>query len=252
MTDIPAPPTAPTPASTPEPKPNSFSRIIGVLFSPDETFDSIARRPDWVVPLVLIMIIALGVGATIAQRTDFAAPAREAMEQQKNVPPERMEMALKWSTMIGKFVSYASPILSAVIFLIIAGVLLLVCRLFGGEGGFEQAFSATVYAWIPQSIKALIMLAILLARGGIISAVDLATIVRSNPAFLVSMKTNPLLFALLTNVDLFGIWTLILFIIAFAHVARVSKGKSAAIMISARLIVLLFGLIGPGIQSLRK
>ena len=45
-----------------EPKPNSFQRIIGVLFSPDSTFKSIARRPDWVVPLVLLLVISLAAG----------------------------------------------------------------------------------------------------------------------------------------------------------------------------------------------
>ena len=32
---------------------NSFGRIIGVLFSPKPTFESIVRRPTWVVPVVL-------------------------------------------------------------------------------------------------------------------------------------------------------------------------------------------------------
>ena len=31
-------------------KVNSFGRIVGVIFSPKETFESIARRPTWLVP----------------------------------------------------------------------------------------------------------------------------------------------------------------------------------------------------------
>ena len=38
----------------------------------------------------------------------------------------------------------------------------------------------------------------------------------------------------------------------FAHVAKVSKAKSAATVITLRVISVLFGLIGPAIQSLRK
>ena len=64
--------------AAPAPKPNSFQRIIGVLFSPDATFASIARRPDWVVPLVLIVVLALVNGILVASHIDFGAPAREA------------------------------------------------------------------------------------------------------------------------------------------------------------------------------
>lgn len=44
-------------AATPTPAPptsdNSFSRIFGVLFSPKPTFESIVRRPTWIVPVIL-------------------------------------------------------------------------------------------------------------------------------------------------------------------------------------------------------
>ena len=83
-----------TPVPDAEPKPNSFQRIIGVLFSPDATFASIARRPDWVVPLVLIVIIALANGVLTASHIDFGAPAREAMAQNKNVTQEQMDRFL--------------------------------------------------------------------------------------------------------------------------------------------------------------
>ena len=32
---------------------NSFARIFGVLFSPKATFQSIVRRPTWLVPIML-------------------------------------------------------------------------------------------------------------------------------------------------------------------------------------------------------
>jgi len=246
-TEIPG--AAPAPA---EPKPNPFARIIGVFVSPDATFASIAKRPDWVVPLLLILIWAAVSGTMMAKRMDFAAAAREAMESNKNMTAEQAERGEKFAATIGKVASYASPAISVIIFLIIAGVLLLAYRLLGGEGTFKQAFSVTIYAWMPEVIKGIVTVIIMVMKGGVFSPIDLQTIVRSNPAFLVDMKTNPVLFAVLANLDLFGIWTLVLFIIGFAHIARVSKAKSAAIAISLRLVIALFGLIGPALQSLRK
>src|SRR5437763_17008612 len=139
-----------TPAPVVEPKPNSFQRIIGVLFSPDATFASIARRPDWVVPLLLILVIALGNGILIASRIDFGAPAREAMAQNKNMTQEQMDRAERFSTGMGKVAKFIAPVITIIVLLIIAGVLLLAVRLMGGEGNVGQAFSATFYVCIAN------------------------------------------------------------------------------------------------------
>jgi hypothetical protein len=240
-----------TPVPDPGPKPNPFQRIIGVLFSPDATFASIARRPDWVVPLVLLLIVALAAGVILSPRVDFGSATREAMEQNKNMSQEQIDRAVKMTSSIGKVTMYLSPILSLIGLLIISGILLLAFRLFGGEGDFKQAFSVVCYSSIPSIIKSVITLIIIIAKGGVISATALATIVRTNLAFLVDMKTNPMAFSLLSSLDIFSIWFLVLLIIGFSYVSRLSKAKSAVIIISLWIVVCLIKLIGPAMQSLR-
>jgi hypothetical protein len=243
-----------TPVLDAGPKPNPFQRIIGVLFSPDATFASIARRPDWVVPLVLLLLVSLAAGIIMAPRVDFAAPAREAMEQNKNVPQEQIDKTVRISTSVGKVFTYLAPVLSLIGLLVIAGVVLLAFRIFGGEGDFKQAFSVTCYSSIPSIIKSVVTLLVIVlrsAKGEMIHPQALATIVRSNLGFLVDYKTHPVAFALLSSFDIFSIWFLALLIIGFSYVARVSKVKSAVTIISLWLLVLLLKLIGPALQSLR-
>src|SRR5947199_3209314 len=100
------------PGQAAAPKPNPFERIVGVFFSPSETLASIARQPDWVVPLVLMLVVSLISGIVMANRVDFASAAREAMEQNKNIPPDRVESAVKMTAAIGKVASYCAPIFS--------------------------------------------------------------------------------------------------------------------------------------------
>jgi hypothetical protein len=240
-----------TPAPDTEPKPNPFQRIIGVLFSPDATFSSIARRPDWVVPLVLLLVVALCAGFMMAPHMDFGAAAREAMEQNKNVSAEQIDKAVRISSSIGKVLMYIAPVLSLIGLLVIAGVVLLAFRIFGGEGDYKQAFSVTCYASMPSVIKSVVTVIIVVAKGGMIPAQAVQTLVRSNLGFLVNYKTNPMAFALLSSFDIFSLWFLALLIIGFAYVARVSKVKSAVTIISLWILVLLLKLIGPAIQSLR-
>jgi hypothetical protein len=235
----------------PEPKPNPIQRIIGVLFSPDATMASIARRPDWVVPLVLLLITALAAGVIMAPRIDFGAATREAMEQNKDVSQDQVDKAVKITNTMGKIFTYLAPVLSLIGLLVIAGVFLLAFRLFGGEGDFKQAFSVTCYSSVPSIIKSVVTLIIILAKGSIIPAQQLATLVRSNLGFLADMKTNPMAFALLSSFDIFSVWFLALMIIGFAYVSRLSKAKSAVIIISLWLVVLLLKLIGPALQAMR-
>lgn len=43
----------PVPSAAARDSANSFSRVARVLFSPKPTFESIARRPTWIVPVIL-------------------------------------------------------------------------------------------------------------------------------------------------------------------------------------------------------
>ena len=66
-------------AETPSPVPapatpgsdSSFGRIFGVLFSPKPTFEAIVRRPTWILPLILIVVVAVGVIFTFSQRVGW-------------------------------------------------------------------------------------------------------------------------------------------------------------------------------------
>jgi hypothetical protein len=243
---------APVPDS--EPKPNSFQRVIGALFSPDATFASIARRPDWVVPLLLILVIALANGILVAPRMDFGAPAREAMAQNKNMTQEQMERAEKMSVGIGKVAKFIAPVFTALAMIIVAGALLVAVRLMGGEGDFKQAFSVTCYAWLPNVLQSIVLTIIVFAKGATaINPTTIPTMVRSNLAFLVDMKSQPMAFALLSSLDAFTIWVVVLLVIGFAYVGKVSKAKSAVAVVSLWVLsICFFKLVPAALQGLRN
>ncbi len=225
----PAPPAEP-------PAKNTFQRIAGVLFAPADTFRDIARRPDILMPLIILVIIGFVTSAMIIPRMDFEAVVREQMaSSNRNMSESDMENAVKMGSAFGKVMAWLGPFLSIAIWAIIAGVLLLAHRLFGGEGNFKQAFSTVLYSWIPLTINGIVMGIVAVARGEIDPS-TMPTLVKSNPAFLVDMKDNPILFAVLSSLDIFTIWTLILLIIGFATLSRLSRAKSAVIIISLWLL----------------
>jgi hypothetical protein len=237
-------------------KQNVFSRIAGVLFAPAETFQDIVRRPDIIGPLLVIVITGYIFTAVMVPRFDFEsmmAQQSEQMAKQGRNMSEEQRAQMERITMAGaKVFSWVMPVLMVAWYAIMAGVLLLAFRLMGGEGNFKQAFSVTLYAWMPMVLLTILSTIIVFARGTF-DPVTAATLVKSNPAFLVDMKEQPLLFSLLSSFDVFTIWTVALFIVGFAIMARVSKAKAAAIVISLwlALVVVKLGFAAIGASRMK-
>jgi len=216
-----------------------FSRLVGIIFEPSETLRSISEKPDWAIPFVLIMLISIAVSMVILPHIDVAASVRQQMESKPNITEEKIQQAVSIGTKMAKFNTVITIVVVAVVLLIMAAVLLLAFRLFGGEGTFRQAFAVTVYSAIPSALLSIILAIIVLTRG-MMTQQDMMLMLKSNVGAFLDPQTNPVLFAFLKSIDVFTIWRLILLIIGFSYVSKLSRGRSATIVISLWLVVVLF------------
>jgi hypothetical protein len=232
------PPGSPPP---PERTKNVFERIAGVLFSPAETFADIARRPDVIGPLAIILILGYIATALMIPKMDIGAittmQAEQMRKQNPNMSEEQIEQAGRIASAAAKVFGWLGPIVMVIWYAIVAGALLLAFRLFGGQGTYKQAFSTTLYAWMPLVLFTILMAVVVMARGTF-DPTTAATLVKSNPAFLVDMKEQPVLFSLLSSFDIFTIWTVALLAIGFATLSKTSIGKAFGIVISLWLCMI--------------
>jgi len=229
------------PPGSPEPG-NVFTRIAGVLFSPGETFAAIVKRPDIVGPLLIIVLIGYATTALIMPRFDYEALLAQQAEQMRKSNPdmsdEQLAQVARFTRASAQVFGWISPIALIAMYALIAGVLLLAFRLFGGEGRYAQAFSVTLYAWMVMVLGSIVTTVVIVARGSFDPATA-ATLVKSNPAFLVDLKEQPVLFSLFSSLDLFTIWFLVLLSIGFAAMSRLSKAKAATLVFSLWLALVL-------------
>jgi len=240
----------PPSAAEPE-KPNTFERIIGVFSSPGATFESIVRRPDILVPLLIFVVVSIASSIAVAMKVDFAAMAREAIEMNPNIPPDKAEGAIGMTSTIMKVTMYTSPLLTVLILVITAGICLIAFRMFGGEGDFVTALSVTTYAWFPRLIRGILGVIVMLTKDSI-SMFDLQNPVMSNLGFLFDPKTQPLGWAVASSVDVFNIWSVVLLIIGFAAMSKLPKARAATIVIVLWVIANLLSLIGPAMQAMKR
>ena len=249
MTSTDAP--APAPAPVDNTKPNSFQRIVGVFASPAKTFDEIARRPDWVVPLLILVVISFATAWAIGSRLDYQGLAQQAMESNPRVadmPADQQARMVRFTATTMKVTTVIAPLLSIIGLLIIAGVCLLGVRAMGGGGNFAQAWSVAIYGWYPRLIKGILATIVLLNRKSL-TIIDLQNPLRSNLGFLFDPKLHPVAFAFTSSFDIFAIWSLILYIIGFSAISRLSRGKTAAVILVLWVVVVMLTLIGPAFQA---
>lgn len=218
------------PLQSAPPKPNSFRRMVGVFGAPVVTMLDIARRPDFLVALIVLIVISIGANIVAMPRLDVESEIRDQLTE-RGLTEEQIEKQLDMVTRINKVATPLTAIFVPLIILAIAGILLLAFKVFGGEGTFKQALGITTYSWFPLLLKGVITVALLLTRTSVTPS-QMTTLLKSNLGFLASADDAPALFAFLSSLDVFVFWTLFLLIVGFAESSRFTRGKAAAMIIS--------------------
>jgi hypothetical protein len=227
-------------AATPTPAPvttdNSFSRVFGVLFAPKPTFESIVRRPTWIVPVVLGCIFFMAVVAVFTQRGGWPSffekqnAANSRMQKMSAEDRERtMNAQVKFAPTFGYVEGVVIPPIAA---LVVAAVLLLVFNLSGAtKVDFKTSLAIVSYAWVPWLIHGVLSILILFLKDP--ASVDLQNIVASNPGAFLSDEASKWLVSLLSSIDIFAIWTLILLAIGYSatHPRKLSFGKAFVLVV---------------------
>ncbi|HEX8255481.1 MAG TPA: Yip1 family protein [Thermoanaerobaculia bacterium] len=222
------------PAAEAPPKKNVFARIAGVLFTPAETFKEIAQRPDVLAPMLVMLAVGFLTAVLIVPRLDIdalmAAQSEQMRAKQPNMTDADLERIERFAAASTKVLTWLSPFFSILFYVVVAAVLLFAFRLMAGEGNFTQALSVTLYAWTPLLLFSVVMTIVVVARGAF-DPTTAASLVKSNPAFLVEQKEQPVLYSLLSSLDVFTFWSLFLFILGFGTMSKLPKATAATIVI---------------------
>ena len=232
---------------------NHLARLIGVFFSPKTTFADIAKRPSWILPVVLMTVLGAGVAFVMNQKVDWRDVASKRIEESPraaNLSAEQKEQQIAMSAKISPGIAYgfglAWPILQA---LIVGGVLLLAYNVIGGAGArFSAALGITAHAYFPWILYSLLFILILYLKAP--GTVDLDNPIATNLGAFLPESTPKALMSLGKSIDIFSIWTLLLIATGFAATnPKKLQGKSLSIAISVWAIFVAIKMSGAWIFS---
>jgi hypothetical protein len=209
MTPENSPAVAPAPAGMGE-----FSRITGVFFDPKKTFEDIAKRPTWIVPVVLIMIAALAVSMTMAQRIGWDRIVRHGMEassRAQQMTPEQREQGVAMGVKIASIMGYVGIIFVPVVYVIMAGVLLGVASgIFSAGVRFKQVFAVVCYASLTGIISSVFTIVVVLLKNPDDFDVRNPLPFFNAGGFMDPDSGSKFLYSLATSLDLFSFWAILL------------------------------------------
>jgi len=218
MASVPAPS-----VETTEPV-NAIGRIFGAIVSPKATFESIAKRPTWIAPILLLTLASLCVVWLFGHRVGWRAFFEKqdaASSRFEQASPAQQQQSLEAQVKYGAPFVYAAVVISTpVAAVILAAIFLGVFNGLGGaKFGFKTSLAIVAHAWMPGLILALLGVFVLFVKDP--STIDLQNIVASNAGAFTTSESPKWLVALLTSIDIFTFWYMIL--MAFGYAAAAPK-----------------------------
>lgn len=223
-----------TPPQAPARRPNFFARLGGLFTNPGATMADVAERPDWVVPFLLILVISVASNFVAAPRLDLETGMREQLAE-RGMSDQQIDEAVERVAAFQKFGGPVTAVTISILLIALAALYMLLTRIFGGEGTFKQFFAVTNYAWLPQLLKG-VLLVLLLVRAGSAEPEEMGTLLKSNLGFLVDPKEQGVLSAVLTSIDIFNFAALALMIFGYGRASKLGTQKTAVIVIVSYVI----------------
>jgi hypothetical protein len=235
-----------------------FQALLGMLLKPRSTLAdlSTARRRWWWLP-ALLMVVALTLHG-VAFASASAADQQRAMEAVFESAPGDMRGAsappqMSSGVSIVTVIRVGGQVLGTLVtWLIWAGLLYLASTFLGQNGAhFGGFFAMVAWTWLPYSVRNLVQAAYTALSGQaiynqglsglvidktpaapVVSAVSAVSAVRGplmapGGALTAPSRGDQVLAALLTRVDIYLIWNLVLITLGVAAFARLKTKKAA-------------------------
>jgi len=237
MATAPLPP-VPTPAPEAVLAPLSqVARIVDTFIAPSKTFTDLRRSAAWWAPFLLMIVVSSAMVYTAGQKIGFRKIMENQMQAQpkaqerlERLPADQREKQLEQGAKVTQIISYIFPVITLIIWLIIATALFATFKFAAGAGvSFKVSWAIVVYAALPLMLKTLLSL-ISVAAGMSPDSFSFQNPIASNPGYFMSPAGNVFLYSVATGLDIFVIWTLVLTAIGFTCVSKVKSGTAYAIV----------------------
>ncbi len=242
-----------------QPRQNFFALFWGMIRRPRWTYENTTIRVNrsWILMAVLTMVAL--VLPIIAAAPITSQQAREAVqaglesqgESGSNITPEMEGQISQFATNPLFTIVFPSVLRMVALWigwLVWAGGLHLISTMAGGNSQFGQMWRTVIWSWLPFAVRGLLQSGFILLTGEGITNPGLSGLIADQRSVSEILAAPPstgqlVLSSILSNIDLFLIWNLILLIFGVAITARISRRKASFITLGIWIGLTIIGLI---------
>ena len=208
---------------------SAFGRLAGALVAPGKTFRSIAERPTWLLAFLVVCLTPVVPGLLAGPKIDWEDVVRTQIERaDADLPREQVEQAVAMWEKLGPVLTYLGPAMIAVALLLFTAVLWGAFTLAGGQPGFKRSLAVVSHAMLPLAVASLLSIPVVLSLDTVgAEQLESGSYLQSSLAAFAPEDAGPVLLALLSKIDVFSIWTVVLLAIGFRYAAGVSPSTAA-------------------------
>lgn len=191
-------------------------KLVGVVVSPKRTFKYLVGKPDVLLPLTLLSITTLFMAITITPRA-FEASARINHAQ---MPANLMNLVITFSIVFAVVTAVGGWLITSLFYYFLSSLM-------GKDTSARATLSVFGYAVLPVMFRSILRTAATLVTKG------------TYATFRGQIASRSFVGILGNNTDLFIVWSLILSVLAFSIINKISTAKSAMFI----LTIWFFGLL---------
>jgi hypothetical protein len=209
---------------------SSMQRLWMMFTSPAEVFEDIGIKPTWVLAMVILVIVGVGAQVVIMPHVDSEATLRAKLEERGDDFNEaQIENMVEQGEKFAKFAPIIGLVVAPIAWAIMAAVFFLMLKIVGSEADYSRTLSTTLYGYWPATLVALVLTSVLIQRVGKVPQEELANVVKASLGAFMSPDAPAWLLAVGSAISIFNIWVVVLLIIGFSTVGKISKGKAAVV-----------------------
>jgi hypothetical protein len=220
-------------------KDSAAGRVVGALIAPGETFRSIAARPGWVAPMLVLVALATVSGYMVSQRIDLAQLIRHQNEVTGGqLSPDQLDQRIQLMQKLQPYLALFQGLIVLPAFFLFAALLFWMgFRLMGSELGWKASLGTSLHALLPLGVLWLLSIPVIWNHGNFTpEEARSGSFLASNLAVLAPEDLGKVARALLASVDLFSIWAIVLLVLGFRIVARVSRTAAVGVVLTLWLL----------------
>jgi hypothetical protein len=238
---------AAVPSTTPElTRLSEGSRLVDTFIAPSKTFAVLKRSSAWWGPFLVMAILSLLFVMVVDQKIGFRKVVEnqiqlspKASDRIEKLPTADRERTIEQQTTVTKFISYGYPAVILLWNALIAAILFATFKFaLSAHLGFIRSYAIVMYASLPLAIKTVLAVMVVMA-GANTDSFTFQNPVATNPGYFVNAAENHVLYSVLTALDIFMIWTLVITALGFSTGTKVKRRTAFAVVFGWYIVFVL-------------